>query len=266
VGQGDAILITAGFTQVLVDGGPDEKVLACLGDHLPFWDHSLELVIATHGDKDHIGGLLAVLDRYQVQRLLMSDRQKESALFTDFQELVSRKKDQGMQVITSRVNLVLPLASDSKLIILSPLAETQLSAVSRAQALKEEDPNDGSIVLLWQFNRVKTLLTGDLEAPGESALITRGVLLDIDILKVGHHGSKTSSTPAFLAITRPEMSLISCGKNNHYGHPHKQTLSHLEQMGARILRTDLEGTLEILTNGETYWKKGEKSVVFSTNH
>jgi competence protein ComEC len=259
IGQGDAILITSRFTQVLIDGGPDDQVLKCLGEYMPFWDRTLELVVATHGDKDHIGGLPAVLKSYEVSQLLQSDRHKESADFHDFQALVSSKKGQGMVVKTASVGQAFSLEKTSKLKILSPLAETQLSAVEGAEHLKEKNYNDASIVLLWQVGRVKTLLTGDLESPGESALIARRVLLDIDILKVGHHGSKTSTTLAFLSQTRPEIALISCGKNNQYGHPHEQTLRNLEQVGVKILRTDQEGSLEIVIDGEKYWKKEKKS-------
>jgi competence protein ComEC len=226
---------------------------------MPFWDRTLELVVATHGDKDHIGGLPAVLKSYEVSQLLQSDRHKESADFHDFQALVSSKKGQGMVVKTASVGQAFSLEKTSKLKILSPLAETQLSAVEGAEHLKEKNYNDASIVLLWQVGRVKTLLTGDLESPGESALIARRVLLDIDILKVGHHGSKTSTTLAFLSQTRPEIALISCGKNNQYGHPHEQTLRNLEQVGVKILRTDQEGSLEIVIDGEKYWKKEKKS-------
>ncbi len=258
VGQGDAILITQHFTQVLIDGGPDDQVLGCLGQYLPFWDKKLELMVATHGDKDHIGGLSAVFSQYQVKRLLQSDRGKESADFADFQQIISSQREKGLQVITSQADMMLSLEENSTFKVVWPLAETQLSAVSHGQSLREDNANDGSIVLLWQFEEVRTLLTGDLEAAGEQALLRRGVLLDIDILKVGHHGSKTSTTPAFLEETTPEIALISCGKNNRYGHPHNQTLLHLEQRGTRILRTDQEGSLELVINGLTYWRKGEK--------
>ncbi len=268
VGQGDAILISHGFTQVLVDGGRNTEVMTCLQEHVPLWDRSLEVVVSTQPDEDHLGGLTTVLQRYQVQTLLMSPRGKDTQAYQDFLQVVKKKKTEGLRVLFPTFLQKLRPDTFLSFMIMSPIiqtktdtssllegAETVLWAEEKNQESIKNSINNESIVLFLLVKKVKIMLTGDIEAAAELALVRSGVLQDVDILKVAHHGSKTSSTRQFLDHITPEVAIISCGKKNKYGHPHAQTLQQLTAISSQIFRTDEEGTIEIVTNGETYWKR-----------
>lgn len=259
VGQGDALLISHGFVQVLIDGGRDDRVIDCLNSYMPFWDQHLELVVLTHPDADHYGGLATVLQTYTVEKLLIGAT-KESADFDRFWEFVQIEQQSGMQIMTPSQGQWLVVSKDVLFEVLwppgIPQAETRLSAYSHQKTVKKQQEinyNDESIALLLHFGTTLVLMVGDLEAAGEQALLDRGLLLDVDILKVGHHGSKTSSTPAFLAEIRPEFSLISLGKNNSYGHPHPEVLQRLEDLGSQIMRTDLLGSIVLRSSDTSFW-------------
>lgn len=259
VGQGDALLVSHGFAQVLIDGGRDDRVIDCLNRYMPFWDQHLELVVLTHPDADHYGGLATVLQTYTVSKLLIGAT-KESADFDRFWEFVQIEQLSGMQVMTPSEGQRLLIGNDVSFEVLwppgIPQAETRLSAYPHQKLVKKQQEinyNDESIALLLQLGTAQVLMVGDLEAAGEQALVDRGLLLDVDILKVGHHGSKTSSTPAFLAEIRPEFSLISLGKNNAYGHPHPEILRRLEDLGSQIMRTDLLGSIVLYSSGTSFW-------------
>ena len=271
VGQGDAILVTYGSRQMLIDTGPDEKVLHCLKKHLPAWDKTLELVVATHADNDHVGGLPAVLEAYQVKQLMIQKSSKDTADFQALRALVSRKEQRDLHVITPTQSQLLSLTPQlvaqvvfTREVVMagSPQVEgkteIELSAVMKAEAAKnsaEISENNGSIVLLLHMGTIQALLTGDIDTTIEAALINRHLISDIDILKVAHHGSKTSTSPSFLALLRPEISLLSVGKPNPYGHPSTQVLARLRASGSQVWRTDEKGTIEIVSNGITYWKR-----------
>ncbi len=271
VGQGDGILISYGFQQVLIDGGRDEKILACLHNHLPFGDHTLEMVVATHADADHIGGLVSVFKSFNVEEIITTNQGKKTADFAEFWRLVQAKEKRGTRVIQPRRGEVLwqrpqlwleSLSTsgriESKNQSKKQFSETILSAHLAVNGEKTVDYNNGSIVLLLQFGRCSFLFTGDLEKEGELSLLHQGLLRRIDVLKVGHHGSKSSSSQAFLAKIRPEISLISVGKNNHYGHPSPQVIARLHQIGAQIYRTDLVSTIEVSSDGQQLFVKTGK--------
>lgn len=270
VGQGDAALIIQGSTQILIDTGRNNAVIACLESHLPFWDRQLELVIATHADSDHIGGLTTVLNRYFVKELTISQYGSKTDVFWSLRAAVLREKSAGMSLnlMTNNSNR---LMADNLLLynfisrvegqfddpFLESNTETQLwdkidrqNQVLGAQSLSL---NALSIVTLLQVGQVQFLLTGDLDAAGEQALIDRGLIGDVEVLKVGHHGSKTSTSESFLAVTRPEIAVISVGKNNSYRHPSPQVEAKLSQFGAKILRTDEQGEVVIVTDGQQFW-------------
>lgn len=270
VGQGDAILLSHGFTQVLVDAGlHDEDILQCLREHLPFWDKQIEWIVPTHLDADHIGGFAGVLDRFVVLNVLLPEGTKQTADFERFEQAVLREQVAGGKVFSPKIGATIPASSSWQLnIIYAPIGSTSAASTGK-HALTEEqlwdakttvelnpaDSNDRSTVLSLQFDQVSLLLTGDLEAPVEQALIKRGMASDHTILKVGHHGSKSSSSEAFLAVVKPEVALISAGKNNRYGHPAPVILSRLSQFGVKqILRTDEQGTIVLKTDGRRLWQ------------
>ncbi|MDA1079654.1 MAG: MBL fold metallo-hydrolase [bacterium] len=266
VGQADAILIQWQSTQVLVDGGRDEKVLKCLWSELPFLDSTLELVVGTHPDADHIGGLPLVFDQFLVTSLLLPPVSKETADFAALRTSVSREKELMGRVVKARSGQTVQISDEIRLSVLAPLAknephtaqlenssETALSAAQGFFPASKGEVNDWSIVLLLEFNEFSALLTGDASERVELALLQVGLLKDIDVLKVGHHGSKSSTADAFLDAISPETSLISVGENNPYGHPNTVVLEKLQKRGVQILRSDQLGSVTIESDGERYW-------------
>ncbi len=271
VGQGDAILITQGFFQVLVDGGPsEEKVLACLQNNLPFWDRSLELIVITHADADHIGGLDQVLADYQVQQVLISDA-KASKEFKNLQKALQQEARSSMQLNEAKNGQLINFPSGGELKVLWPrdgfftaeiaqktqFSETILSdeiAVLADLTNVEFDHNDRSIVLLLSYGQWDLLLTGDIDQEIELALVVQNLIGDVDVLKIAHHGANTSSSLSFLQVVQPEIGVISCGKNNQYNHPAQEVLQNLTAINAKILRTDENGEIELVTDGQNYWQ------------
>lgn len=267
VGQGDAILIIQGFTQVLIDSGPKpESVKRCLSRFLPWWERTIELVVITHADADHIGGFPALFASYQMRNTLIDLVGKPSRDFLDLRRTLLKEQDQGGEVWQPILGQIISLTEQVTLTVISPqvaggdiqllnpdLTETVLSDILTSQEADIESYNDGSIVLLVTIGEITLLLTGDLEEAGEQALLSRALITDVDLLKVGHHGSKTSTSPGFLAQVRPEIAIISAGQNNRYGHPADSVIHRLEEAGAQILRTDQRGDIELISNGRTYW-------------
>lgn len=262
VGQGDAILITKGNNQVLIDGGPSgEKVLKCLAEHVPFWDRNIELIVLTNTDFDHINGLSTVLERYSLTEFVTADGVHETAALSRFVKVLAEHKvaakmvEQGDTIkVGVRDNLdfeVLwpPHVNKSYLAVFS----TQTGSAEREQILgasaKGGDFNERSVVLLLTEGNYKVMLTGDSGFQAEEGMMKAGKLQDIDLLKVGHHGSKYASSEDFLAIIKPEIAVISVGEKNRYGHPTDDTMARLRGAGAKILRTDELGTM-VLELGE----------------
>ncbi len=228
VGQGDAILITQGKYQVLIDGGRTSKeLLARLGRQVPFWDRKIEVVIATHPDADHIGGLPAVFRSYQVDHVLTTGATSETETSRQFQEATRTHTGQDPERIFRGGKIVFPKGGE--LVIEYPLAPISTRA-------SEGDTNEGSVVARFTYGETSFLFTGDLPReetflPDESA---------VTVLKVAHHGSKYSSSDQFLTSIHPQEAVISVGKNS-YGHPDQGVLERLRQRGAAIHRTDEEG-------------------------
>ncbi len=263
VGQGDSILITYKDTQILVDGGKDSQVLDCLKKALPFWDRKIELIVATHADADHIGGLASVVSSYVVERLLLPAHSSQTADFREFYLAVSREQKSGATLTEPQVGFAMNVLNQFQLTVLAhrdadgqldplwtAISETKLWDPGVIKSTVKNDANDGSIVIFMSHKQVSMLLTGDLEANGEQALPTDGLTDQVTILKVGHHGSKTSSSEPFLDQVLPEIAVISVGEKNKYGHPHQEVLTRLQQKGAQIMRTDIEGTIHLVSNGQ----------------
>ena len=273
VGQGDAILITHKDQQILVDGGPDEKVLSCLENHMPFWDKSINFVIATHMDNDHIGGLPAVLASYSADIILKNPSTKKTAVFEALETAVLRKtvnNNNDTKVISSYIGQQFVIDALVRFIVVSPRVLYQNLKVNKMAATEttlsaenalfypiidnNTSENDLSIALLITINDVVVLMTGDMEEEGELAVIKSGMTRPVNIIKAGHHGSKSSSTRQFISILRPEVSVISSGKNNQYNHPFPRVIDLFREFEANIYRTDSQGTVEFITNGVKYWE------------
>ena len=269
VGQGDAILLQIKNWQMLVDGGPPgNAALDCLHQHLPWWDKTLEYLVATHPDADHVGGLEEVLRSYWVQTTLINGDDKQTAVFTGFNRMLQAEQKQGMRLISvAKGDYFLPVQNlfinilslqERKRVpnlLNQVLSETMLQDKSQSQTSQEVDANSRSIALKIDYLQVGALLMGDLPKEGEQALLELGLLERVDILKVGHHGSKSSTDSSFVMRTQPEISIISVGKNNRYGHPSPEVESILLSSGSQIMRTDELGTIELVTNGQRLWVK-----------
>lgn len=269
VGQGDAILLQIKNWQMLVDGGPRGRAaLDCLHQHLPWWDKTLEYLVATHPDADHVGGLEEVLRSYWVQTTLINGDDKQTAVFEGFYSMLQAEQKQGMRLISVAKGDRLYPIDQLNINVLSPqerkrvtypfnqaLSETMLQDKNQSQTSQEVDANARSIALKVDYSQVGILLMGDLPKEGEQALCDLGLLDEVEILKVGHHGSKNSTDHFFVMRTLPEISIISAGKNNRYGHPSPEVVARLLSSGSQIMRTDELGTIELVTNGQRVWVK-----------
>ena len=246
IGQGDAILVEApnGAT-ALIDGGPDpDLTLRRLGANLPFFGRHVDLLVLTHPHHDHIAGLVEVLDRFRVGAVLHAGIAFENATYD---RLLSDASTAQVPVGLARTGQMLTLDATTSIEIIYP------TAADAVAPLPEGDINNGSIVMLLRHGGFTALLTGDAKETIENTLIARGLLPTIDLLKVGHHGSAFSSTPALLDLVRPSVAVISAGLGNPYGHPAAETL---ERLAARpriaVYRTDLDGDVEVATDGVAF--------------
>lgn len=245
IGQGDAILIVApDGKQVLVDGGPDPvPLLTRLGDRLPPWDRTIELVVLSHADADHLGGLPELLGRYRVAQVMDSGYGHDTALYGAW---VARLAEQALTPERAVPGQRWQLGNGALLEVLAPSGEPF------------ESLNDNAVVLRLRYGQFCALLTGDIEVEAEARLVRSGTLGACQVLKVAHHGSTTSSTPALLDALQPTYALISAGRENRYGHPHAEILERLTARGIRLFRTDEQGTIHLVTDGRGLWVETER--------
>lgn len=236
IGQGDAILITTPLHQrILLDGGPDLTVLERLEEELPFFSRHLDLVILSHTDADHVTGLPEVMKRYDVDRVMLTGVARDTAVYQAFLEEV---KASDAEIIVADSDHDLDFGEGVLLDVLWPIQNIS------GQEVKE--PNNASIIAKLTWKDSEILLTGDIEEKVEEELLKLGLNLDADILKVPHHGSKTSSSEAFLRAVSPELALLSVGAENTYGHPNPQVLARYKALGIPVRRTDREGRVEVV--------------------
>lgn len=242
VGQGDAIFIeTPAGRQILIDGGPNNKVLENLNSVMPFWDRSIDIVIATHGELDHIGGLGAVLEYYDVATIIWNGIESETKTFKKWKEAVD---SENAEVLVGEYGMRFTLSGSAFFEILSP--------VNMPGPQKLERQNDFSLVIRLVYGDDSFLFTGDIERQAEYKIIEQNLRIESDVLKVAHHGSKTSSSELFLEKVNPKIAVISSGINNTYGHPHEAILQMMEKYGIKIRRTDTEGNVLLITNGNSF--------------
>lgn len=241
VGQGDAILFdTSDGHQVLIDGGPNSTILSRLAKAMPLTDKEIDLVIISHNHADHLAGINSVIERYKVNDIWISGAEYDTATYKKFVSLVAEKQIKTEVITAGKTWSVGGLTG----IAIYPLADQN--------GQHPENPHSASVVTFWQYGSTTAMMTGDAESEMESAMLARGIVKHADILKVGHHGSKTSSSPAFLKAVIPKIAVISAGRNNRYGHPHQITLEHLAQLGIPILRTDQSSTIRFDITSDSY--------------
>lgn len=239
VGQGDSIFIeTPKGYQILIDGGPSSVVLEKLGNEMPFWDRTIDLVVLTHPEHDHIAGLIEVLKRYEVDYILWTGILRDTGEHEEWERLIKEK------------DIKVKIAEIGQRIITPKVFFEVLHPFESLEGKEVKNPNNSSIVFRLVFGNNSFLFTGDLYKSIEKEIVNRGLEIEVDVLKVGHHGSKTSSAEEFLEKANPEVAVISSGKDNTYGHPHQEVLETLNKYGITVLRTDTEGDIKIISNGK----------------
>jgi competence protein ComEC len=244
VGQADSILVhTPSGYNMLVDAGNNDD-----GDTVTSFLSSqgikrLDVLIGTHPHEDHIGGMDTVIRQYQIGRIYMP---KVTSTTKTFEDVLQAIKNKGLNVNSPVPGSTIPLDSAIKVQILAP------------NSSKYEDLNNYSIVIRISYDKTSFLLTGDAENESEKEMLEKGYDLKADVLKVGHHGSSNSTSASFLKAVAPKYAVICVGKDNVYGHPKQEILDRLNQAGAKVFRTDLNGTVIAESDGEKVTVKGSK--------
>jgi competence protein ComEC len=240
VGQGDSILlITPSGKQILIDGGRDNTALSRLGKAMPFFDRTIELLVLTHPDADHVTALPAVLARYRIERVLMTGVAHDSDIYRAFLEAV---RDEGARVLLADPDLDVDMGDGVLLDVVWP----RPGLLGRTT----KKTNETSIVLRALYGGHSILLTGDIEAEAEAGILASGEHIDSDVLKVAHHGSRTSSMTGFLLATSPELAVISVAAKNPFGHPHPWVTRRLATLGIPVRTTAEEGTVCLVFEAE----------------
>ncbi len=250
IGQGDAILIQRGYHQILVDGGPNaEKLCVELGDRLPFWDRTIEMVVLTHPDADHLAGLVEVLERYEVNQILISGHEHNSALYAEWLRLIEEK---DVERIIAEAGQTIGLGGDLAMEVLHPGPSSFQQTAS--------DTNANSVVTRLVCQDFSLLLTGDIPDDVEQMLCDRMCTLDSIVYKVPHHGSDSSSCSDFLSAVDPQVAVISAGIDNKFGHPDPDVVERLEGIvgDENIYLTADQGTIELITDGGRMWVETER--------
>jgi len=238
VGQGDAIFVEApNGNQILIDGGSNKAVLRELSKQMPFYDRTVDGIILTHPHLDHYGGLVDVLDNYKIN--LEMDSGNNNPESKGFDIYIKKLEEEKAKRIFAKKGMRVNLDKGLYLDILLPVINK-----------KGMSAHDEMVVARLVYGNNSFLLTGDMEDNLESFLLSFGGSIKSDVLKIGHHGSKTSTSEKFLGLVNPELAIISAGKNNKYGHPHQEVTERLSVFEIPILRTDEKGTIVLKNDGE----------------
>lgn len=241
VGQGDAIFIESPTgTQVLIDGGKDRRILAELQAVMGFFDREIDMVVATHPDADHIGGLVDVFERYTVDTVLMTENNHATPVTELFETFV---RAEGSTVRYARAGDVYELG-------VGKAGSTSLTILFPDRDVTEMESNASSIIARLVYGQTSYLFTGDAPTEIERYLVSiQGNTLQSTVLKAGHHGSRTSSDPGFVGAVLPQYAIISAGKDNTYGHPHPEVVDILNQFNVRIFQTGESGSIRTYADG-----------------
>lgn len=236
VGQGDATFIEKDGNQILVDGGRNKNILRELSKVMPFYDRSIDMVIATHPDADHIGGLPEVLENFNVGLVMEPGVDSDTAIYAEFERRVEEK---SLQKILARRGMKIILSKNAYLLVLFPNMD-----------VTGFDTNEASIVAKLVYGDTSFLLTADSPKNIERYLATLSPeSVNVDVLKVGHHGSRTSTSEQLAGYASPLYAVISVGKDNQYGHPHKEAIDTLSKFSIPVLRTDELGMIKFKSDG-----------------
>ena len=239
VGQGDSILVQTKDKNILIDAGTrkssDNLINYLKKQHIK----KLDYVIATHPHEDHIGGMPKVIDEFEISNFYAPKKTANTKIFKD---MILQLKKKNLKINVAKKGISLDLSNDSSLDFLAPVKDNY------------ENTNDYSAVIKLTHGNTKFLFTGDAEKTSEKDILNSNVDLSSNILKVGHHGSHSSSSKEFLDKVNPKMAIISCGKNNDYGHPHKETMKELKKRNIEVYRTDIDGNILLTSDGENIKK------------
>lgn len=238
VGQGSGahVQTDSGF-EMIIDAGESLQTLRELGRVRSPFDSRIDMLVGSHADRDHIGMFPEILKRYHVNTFVHSPYGRQGAVFEEVGRLV---EEQSVQNWSPDIGVIYEIDSQTRVLFLHPL-----------YAARGLSDNDSSLVFILYHQDVSFLFMGDVSGTIEMELVRRyGGLLDVDVLIVGHHGSKTSTDPDFVRVVSPQYAVISAGADNRYGHPHTDTLQALQQHGSVILRTDRLGSVQFTVNKE----------------
>ncbi|MBI5469766.1 MBL fold metallo-hydrolase [Candidatus Kaiserbacteria bacterium] len=242
IGQGDSIFIQApSGTQVLIDGGPGSTVMRRLSQVMPWYDHSLDVIIPTHPDADHISGLIDVLKRYQISYVLQSSVLGSTPTWNSLEGAIADDAKSGTKVITAERGRIINLGKGAYLEILSPDRE-----------LLKTDTNTACVVTHLVYGKTSFMLGCDAPQMIENYLVSLdGKNLKSDVLKAGHHGSRTSSSPLWVGYVDPSYAVYSRGCDNKYGHPHAETIATFARFNIPTEDTCKLGTITFVSDGNT---------------
>jgi competence protein ComEC len=246
IGQGDSIYIEApNGRQMIIDGGPKNNVQQVLTDELPFGDRSIDVLVVTNPDADHYSGFIDLLKNYDVGAVIESGTRTNTPTYSALQSAIAKNNTPHL-LARKGMKIVLDKEDGVEFDVLFP--DLDVSGWSR---------NDGSIMGVLVYGKTKIFFTGDGTTTTENAVMLRTdkEILKSNILKVGHHGSRTSTSDAFVQAVSPTWAVISDGQGNSYGHPHAETLATLTHNHVQILRTDQKGTIRFISDGTTFWLK-----------
>ncbi len=248
IGQGDAIWVQApNGRELLIDAGPDQSVLEMLGKEKSFFDNTIDMILATHSDKDHIGGFPYVFDRYKIPLVIESEISSPTITDKTFTERITAESSDRLLVRTG------------ERIILDPKYGVVIDVLFPDQNTTGWETNEASVVVKVTYGTTSFLLTGDSPSEVEQFLVkTYGEQLQSDVLKLGHHGSKTSSSAEFLETVQPSIAIVSAGLGNKYGHPHEEVIERAEDAHAQILETSQLGTINCYSDTTTVSCTGNK--------
>lgn len=253
VGQGDATLIKCGSHAMLIDGGNNNKGTTVQLYLKKQGVESLDYVIGTHPDADHIGGLDVIVYKYNCDTVIMPDYEKDTKTYQELVDVIHNKN----------MKITYPVVGEQY-----ALGEAKFTIIAPNSNSYGGNANDYSVAILLEYGKNRFLFTGDAEEASEAEMLTNGIDISADVYKVAHHGSRSASTQEFLNAVHPKYAVISCGEGNSYGHPHAEVLNRLRSMGVEVFRTDEQGSIIASSDGENInwncsatdsWQSGEQT-------
>ncbi len=262
VGQGDGAVIIHGWQQMVIDGGPDNRIMDCLGKYMPVFDRTIEAVIATHPQADHVAGIADVIRGYSLIYYVSSPANNETE---GYASLVKMVEDRMLKVEVLYAGDMINFGEFSFSVVwpTKEFAENHIlssnAGNNRAKVLGLTtdgiDLNGFGISGILNFGSLKTFFTADADMAIQPDELSTGLIQNVNVLKVPHHGSKTGMNKDWLALVDPELAIISSGKGNRYGHPAIEAIKMLEEVGSQVKRTDTDGNIVVESDGKSWWVK-----------